>query len=268
MLAVNVANSGGWGVFLFVRWWEGLDQSPVSYVSSTVGALLALLGLGLTYGRYEKASGWILVATSLSSTIFSGFYLEPERSGLALFFLSVPVAVAALMISGRAGLLTFGLALTGWAAVMIARPELPVAVSVPPVGFLVYLSTIIIVATVVKERLEMAHEAKLAESAKMASLGLMSAGIAHEINNPLFVLNVSSTLLQELLLEEPLDRKRILDLGRKITEMTERIDQTVKGLKSFAREASADPMRDTPARDVLAETRSSAVTGSPLPASI
>lgn len=255
MLAVNVVNSAGWGVYLFLRWMRGTDPNFVSFGSSTIGAVFALIGLALTFGRYRRASGWILVATSLSSTLFSASSIEPERASLALFFLGVPVAVAALMISSRAGIGTFVVALTGNILVGLLRPEMTLEQVAPPAGFLVYLSAILIVATFVKERLERVHEARLAESAKMASLGQMSAGIAHEINNPLFVLNVSASLLAELVLEEPLDLGKLKDLSKKVTAMSLRIEQTVKGLKNFAREASADPLHVASVRDVLNTTR-------------
>jgi signal transduction histidine kinase len=254
MHAVNVVNSASWGVFLFVRYLRGFDASKVSFVTSCVGAVFALFGLALT-GRYAKASGWILVSTSISSTLFAALYLDPLRAGLALFFLSVPVAIAALMLSSKAGIKTFFVTLVGLGLLFAIRADLPIESTLPPFAFLAYLSAIILVATFVKERLERTHEARLAESAKMASLGLMSAGIAHEINNPLFVLNVAASQLEEVSVANQLDRPRLIELSRKISDMTQRIEQTVNGMKQFAREASADPVHMTPVKDVLSSIR-------------
>ncbi|MGZ3711052.1 MAG: HAMP domain-containing protein [Bdellovibrionota bacterium] len=47
----------------------------------------------------------------------------------------------------------------------------------------------------------------LANSSKMSSLGEMAGGVAHEINNPLAVIKSLSGQVQELIDEEPLDKK-------------------------------------------------------------
>lgn len=255
MLVVNAVNSAGWSVFLFLRYAGGIDERFISGMTSGLGALLALVGLAMSYNRYGRYSGWILVLTSLVSTLVAALSIEPDRAALAFYFLIGPVGVAALLISSRAGIGTFAAAFTAEVAVTWFRDDVSWEHALPSAGLLGYISAILIVATYVKERLEREHKAELAESAKMASLGLMSAGIAHEINNPLFVLSVSASRLEELVLEEHLDRERLIDIARKVATMTQRIEQTSKGLKNFAREASADPFHETAVKDVLTQTR-------------
>lgn len=72
----------------------------------------------------------------------------------------------------------------------------------------------------------------LVQSEKLASLGRLASGVAHEINNPLTaVLTYSSLMLEEMKETEFSD-----DLGMIVTE-TLRCREIVKGLLDFARES-------------------------------
>lgn len=75
------------------------------------------------------------------------------------------------------------------------------------------------------------ERAKTLHSAKLASLGEMSAGIAHEINNPLAVISSSSALLSKFK-DQPEKFNLKIDA---IQKSAIRIEKIVKGLKKFSR---------------------------------
>lgn len=95
------------------------------------------------------------------------------------------------------------------------------------------------------------HEAKSQYSAKLASLGEIAAGIAHEINNPLTIIQGSSSILQELVNQEPMNIDMVKSHSNKMIETTERISKTIDSLRALSRDAQKDPMKPVYIKDVL-----------------
>lgn len=79
------------------------------------------------------------------------------------------------------------------------------------------------------------------QASRLASLGEMAGAIAHEINNPLTIIYGYSKNLQRSLLN--LEQPELADKSRKILETSERIAKIVKGLRSFSRDGSNDPLQ-------------------------
>jgi Na+-translocating ferredoxin:NAD+ oxidoreductase RNF subunit RnfB len=81
-----------------------------------------------------------------------------------------------------------------------------------------------------KEKLANVQEA-LRHSEKLAGMGQLSAGIAHELNNPLGVITMYSNILKE---ELPADSPMLRDIDL-IVEQADRCRKIVGGLLNFAR---------------------------------
>ncbi len=79
--------------------------------------------------------------------------------------------------------------------------------------------------------------AKAIESARLASLGTMAGGIAHEINNPLQVIRSLSQLLKN---PPPLAKENQQEIATRIDETAERIARIIAGLRAFARPGVTD----------------------------
>jgi two-component system NtrC family sensor kinase len=92
--------------------------------------------------------------------------------------------------------------------------------------------------TKVEERSQdiMRMEEQLRRSEKLASLGTLSAGVAHEINNPLTGILLYASILKG---DKRLDPQLLSDVQRVISE-TERCAGIVKDLLEFSRESSPE----------------------------
>jgi signal transduction histidine kinase len=87
---------------------------------------------------------------------------------------------------------------------------------------------------------ELSHrEEQIIQSKKLASLGILTAGVAHEITNPLNNISMIAQTYDELYAQLP-DRDR-LDLMGKVDAETERIRKIVKNLLDFSKPKDANP---------------------------
>lgn len=104
-----------------------------------------------------------------------------------------------------------------------------------------------------QEELKKNHE-QLIISAKLSSLGEMAAGIAHEINNPLSIIYGVASQAHKKHLLGTLEHDKLSHDLQTILITTERIAKIVKGLRTFSRDATDDPMTSTPVSQVIDDT--------------
>jgi PAS domain S-box-containing protein len=93
---------------------------------------------------------------------------------------------------------------------------------------------IIVAVTDITELLE--KDAQLAQASKMTTLGQMSAGIAHELNQPLNVIKMGSEYLQMIMEKNQLDLKpELVEVATKINEQVDRASAIINLLREFGR---------------------------------
>jgi two-component system NtrC family sensor kinase len=101
----------------------------------------------------------------------------------------------------------------------------------------------IIIVDDITDRINM--ETQLAQSEKLSSIGLLAAGVAHEVNTPLAVISSYTQMLGKQLLSKQLaldadTHARLQPVLEKITQQTFRASEIVNGLLNFSRLGSVE----------------------------
>ncbi|HPO14116.1 MAG TPA: PAS domain S-box protein [Candidatus Hydrogenedentes bacterium] len=104
------------------------------------------------------------------------------------------------------------------------------------------------------DRLIAEQQAKMIQTSRLAALGTMAGGIAHEINNPLATISVATELLETLLHEEYPDRDRVKKVSETIAHHISRISSIIQGLKMLSRDDTQDPFALTPLQSLINNT--------------
>ena len=79
-------------------------------------------------------------------------------------------------------------------------------------------------------------QAQLLQSAKLASIGSMSAGLAHELNQPLGVISIVNEQIGRMLATGDIDSERLTQLRGKITKQIDRAARITENLRIFSRQ--------------------------------
>lgn len=98
------------------------------------------------------------------------------------------------------------------------------------------------------------QQATLVQSAKMASLGEMAGGVAHEINNPLAIITAKVSRIQIMAQRGDIDKTQLLNDLEQINATCLRISKVISGLRSISRNAQNDPFEVISVRQVIADT--------------
>jgi PAS domain S-box-containing protein len=92
-------------------------------------------------------------------------------------------------------------------------------------------------------------EAQLSQADKLSSIGLLAAGVAHEINTPLAVISSYA----QMLTKQVRDDVRLAPLLERITQQTFRASEIANGLLNFSRTSTTE-FRETDLNQVIRDT--------------
>jgi two-component system, NtrC family, sensor kinase len=82
-------------------------------------------------------------------------------------------------------------------------------------------------------------EEQLTQAEKLSSIGLLAAGVAHEVNTPLAVISSFTQMLTKQLKNDP-NNQHLAPVLEKITKQTFRASEIVNGLLNFSRTGSGE----------------------------
>lgn len=121
-------------------------------------------------------------------------------------------------------------------------------------GFIAHRSSVLRrAALAAKEELSKA-QMQLEYSARMASLGMMAGGVAHEINNPLAIIHASAAnLVRQVKTEGTVPVEVIVRTGQRIEQTANRIAKIIRSMRYLSREGSHDRLSLTPVAKIVEE---------------
>lgn len=224
-----------------------------------VFVVLPLVFFLISRNQLEIAKGLILLL--LNVCVLIADISTPYDDGVRFFF--IPVGLIALMfydINERVKL-AYGLLLPLVGFGLSIPPELHIAPEIENVHLSLELSktinfigiygvTIAEILVFVRYIRDLRVEAAL--HAKFSSLGILSSGIAHEINNPLSIIKGRAEILQHKI-NVGADPTALKNEAVAIGKTVDRISRIVKGFRIFTRDSSADPFQPVPAT-IIVET--------------
>jgi PAS domain S-box-containing protein len=105
------------------------------------------------------------------------------------------------------------------------------------------------------EQLIEIQRTSIVAASKMAALGEMAGGVAHEINTPLAVICLHAEMCAESLKAGSTDPEMLMTSINSISETAQRIGKIVQGLRTFSRDGGGDPLMEVPVRQIVADTQ-------------
>lgn len=102
-------------------------------------------------------------------------------------------------------------------------------------------------------RLQKKAQASMIQSNKMASLGEMSSSLAHELNNPITIMEGQLRRLEDYITDEDIDEAETLNLISKVQKNLMRVTKIVKSFRAISRKGDNDPFAFVSIKSLLDE---------------
>jgi signal transduction histidine kinase len=94
------------------------------------------------------------------------------------------------------------------------------------------------------------QQSKLLATSKLASLGEMASGVAHEINNPLAVIKMLNSKFKRI---SSIDD--VHNVSNKINDMVDRISEIIMGMKSISQDGKNLPFKQTSLSKIINDSK-------------
>jgi len=239
--------------------------TPAMYIPNLISASLLIFNFILIRrGVSARACGLLLIAAIFALAVNSGINNGGLRAPVSVAFVLLPL-VGYLSLGRFGGRIGVMLTVFGMVMLLFAEKYDAIVPLVDSSKYTFYKTLVYSVgayfaygigisfdrARVETEKILVAQRQAASAAAKMAALGEMASGVAHEINNPLAIIRGRADHLLTLLDAGPVDTERLKNDLHRMQITTDRIARIIKGLKAFSRDSSRDPMELISIRSIV-----------------
>ncbi|MCB9091431.1 MAG: GHKL domain-containing protein [Halobacteriovoraceae bacterium] len=143
----------------------------------------------------------------------------------------------------------------------IAKLDRDVSNALQGLVFAVVMSALVFILTLfygsrkilaIQKSLEKVDEEKN-QFARLSAIGQMAGSIAHEINNPLAILNGNAAVITKLLEREQISREQVKENCENIQKTVMRIASVTRGLRNLTRDINENEIENFKVDDLLEE---------------
>lgn len=230
------------------------------YPVLVVGIFFHIVSYLLVRSRFYEIGGALFCSTmfiGIVAAIFTQPYLRVVVAVLPFFVM--PAMFATFALPFRWNVFVLGLCIIGtllspllagyFSHVVVASIivfNLTALITLLTGSFLKRLDT----QQLNQERLQVFH------AARMSTLGEMVGGIAHEVNNPMTVIQLRAAQALRLLKSPPLNVDRLVGFIESIRKTALHIEKVMTGLRSFSRTGAGDPFEEVEVAAIIDESLS------------
>lgn len=236
--------------------WGILHSKRVLVPAAPIALMLNFVAYGVTRTKYWRWGAWLVFLTSLVHVSFICLTNHSVTSVVALEFLGLNIIVSSLVLPIRQSVLLAGLTIATFAYIAVNGPDLNLPLTATILIVSVNSGLVLFGSRLREKSLAMAESerAKAAQASKLAILGEMSGGLAHEINTPLTVIQMGSELIEESLAAQPKIKSDLQTHLHAIHAAVDRISKISYGLKAFARDATHDEHKPLQVKALIEST--------------
>lgn len=95
---------------------------------------------------------------------------------------------------------------------------------------------------------------QLVHASRLSALGEMSASIAHEINNPMAIIDMSGKTIEKEMIKSEINKDYVLATVEKISRSVNRVTKIVKGLRNLSHQGNQIGREKIPLINIIEET--------------
>jgi|GEM_PF-6611124 len=238
-----------------------IPNSPVDIrIQQNLAIIIIFYALSyiLSRTRWYEIAGIIFTST-LVYGVFEAVLAEHRQDRMVgiICFLSIGVLISCIVMSMRYTIFLVAFVSAGFFYVYKSKPEFEGAVIFFMWLFFIMVTTLGFISTFLLRRAEELvnkQQSKLIISQRMAALGEVAGGVAHEVNNPLAIISTYTQVLERQIDREALDLEHLKKTISSINLATERIKKIVENLIRFSRPDLSESLQNVPLEQIIQST--------------